>query len=54
MEYAIGKLTDAKSIVGCRMIRLDCTDELVNYYSKRGFRLISKDASGLNRMMRFI
>lgn len=54
VDYAIGKLTDAKSIVGCKMIRLDCTNELVDYYATRGFRLISKDAGGLNRMMRFI
>jgi len=52
MQYAIDKLRDAKGIVGCRMARLDCADELIGYYERYEFNQIRKDHHhGLNQMM---
>lgn len=52
INVAIGKVKEAKRIVGCRMLRLDCTDELIPYYEKRDFSLIRKNNEGdLNQMM---
>jgi len=42
-------------IVGCRMIRLDCNDDMVGYYKKAGFKIIGKSPEGnLNQMMSFL
>lgn len=55
MEYAIGRLREAKEIVGCRMVRLDCSNDLVEYYKENGFKPIrSNDGSNLTQMMIFI
>lgn len=38
--------------VGCRMIRLDCNDDMVGYYRNCGFKQICKNHDGsLNQMM---
>lgn len=55
MDFAFARLRDAKEIVGCRMVRLDCHDELVPYYTKHGFRPITENKPGtLNQMMALI
>ena len=55
LDLAFDKLGQAKGIVGCRMVRLDCHDELIPYYTDHGFRLITKNGSGsLNQMMAFV
>ena len=55
IDYALKLFREAKRMVGCRMVRLDCSDELVQYYEKHGFRLISKNQKkNLNQMMIFI
>ena len=55
IDYAMKLFRDAKSMVGCRMVRLDCSDNLVQYYEKHGFKLISKNQErDLNQMMIFI
>ena len=55
LDLAFDKLGQAKGIVGCRMVRLDCHDELVPYYSEHGFKLITKNEGGeLNQMMAFV
>ena len=55
MDSAIMKLRTAKEIVGCRMLRLDCTDELLPYYLKHGFVMIRKNEDkDLNQMLLFI
>ena len=55
LDLAFDKLGQAKGIVGCRMVRLDCHDELIPYYTDHGFRLITKNESGsLNQMMAFV
>ena len=55
IESAKTKLRESKKNVGCRMLRLDCVDELVPYYSKHGFINIRKNKDkDLNQMMVFI
>ena len=55
IESAKTKLKESKKNVGCRMLRLDCTDELVSYYSKHGFIKIRKNEDkDLNQIMVFI
>ena len=45
----------AMGIVGCRVVRLDCHDELIDYYKAHGFRLITtNDDRSLNQMMAFV
>ncbi len=52
---AIRKAKICMNIVGCRMIRLDCTDDMVEYYKKAGFKLMGKNPDGdLNQMMSFL
>lgn len=52
IDLAIGKVREAKEIVGCRVLRLDCADELLSYYEKHGFTLIRKNPEkDLNQMM---
>ena len=55
LDLAFDRLRKAKGEVGCRMVRLDCHDELIPYYTDHGFRLITKNGSGnLNQMMAFV
>lgn len=55
LDVAFEKLDAAKRLVGCRMVRLDCHDELIPYYQAHGSRLITKNAEGtLNQMMAFV
>lgn len=52
IKFAIKKFQEAKKCVGCRMVRLDCMGDLVEYYQKRGFHRICENKSGdLNQMM---
>ena len=48
---AIGKIRGSKRNVGCRMVRLDCRDELVHYCRGQGFRMVAHDEGSLNQMM---
>ena len=44
-----------KEKIGCRMVRLDCRDELIGYYRSQGFQHIRKNTDkDLNQMVRFI
>ncbi len=55
MAFAVEMLGEAKKIVGCRMVRLDCKDDLVGYYEGLGFRLVGKNKNkGLNQMVKLI
>lgn len=48
-------ISTCKSIVGCRMVRLDCENNMVNYYKGQGFRVITKNnENDLNQMMAFV
>lgn len=52
LDVAFEYLGSAKRLVGCRMVRLDCRDELVPYYSGHGFKMIARDPDeNLNQMM---
>lgn len=55
LDVAFEKLDQARGIVGCKVVRLDCHDELIDYYKAHGFRLITtNDDRSLNQMMAFI
>ena len=55
IDYALKLFREAKRMVGCRMVRLDCSDDLIQYYEKHGFKQISKNMKkNLNQMMIFI
>ena len=55
LDVAFEKLNQARELVGCRIVRLDCHDELIPYYTSHGFKLITKnDDRSLNQMMAFI
>ena len=55
LNYALYKFRISKENVGCRMIRLDCTDDLIRYYKEHGFKQICKNSDGdLNQMMIFV
>lgn len=52
MDFAINKVREAKGIVGCRLLRIDCSDELLGYYEKHGFSKIRKNLDkDLNQMI---
>lgn len=46
MEYAIERLRRAKEIVGCRIARLDCSEDMVRYYNNSGFKPIRRNYDG--------
>lgn len=50
---SISHIKAANNEVGCRMLRLDCHDELVEYYKKNGFSVINRSCgtNSLNQMM---
>ena len=55
LDEAMKRFSDAKEMLGCRMVRLDCRDELICYYRSQGFQSIGKNADlDLNQMTRFI
>ena len=52
VDEAISKIKIAQDIVGCRIIRLDCTDDLVDYYDDYGFSFVDKNSrKNLNQMI---
>lgn len=52
LHYAIGLFEQHRVTMGCRVIRLECTDKLVGYYANNGFTKVKKDAeTGLNQMV---
>ena len=55
VAFAMDMLGEAKRIVGCRVVRLDCKDDLTEYYEGLGFNLVGKNEDkDLNQMIRFI
>jgi len=55
LDEAMKRFSDGKEMLGCRMVRLDCRDELIYYYRSQGFRSIGKNADlDLNQMAKFI
>ena len=52
MEIAIRQLEISKMAVGCRLVRLDCQEELIPYYQEYGFiPVIGNENAGLNQML---
>ena len=52
LEEALDRLRTSKGIVGCRLVRLDCADELIGYYTEKGFRTVVVGSPGdLNHMV---
>ncbi len=59
LEDAIELVKQANGIVGCRVVRVDCQDELIPYYEQHGFRYLceTEPAEGkpsLNQMVQVI
>lgn len=56
MKKAMDLILEVNSIIGCRVVRLDCKDntKLVDYYTEEGFTVLNKNKNGLNRMVRII
>ena len=55
LDLAFEHLDAARREVGCRIVRLDCRDELIPYYAEHGFKPVSKNVDGdLNQMVAFI
>ena len=52
INEAISKIREAQEIVGCRVVRIDCTDELIGYYQEYGFYYVKKNLrKNLNQMI---
>jgi len=52
---ALETFSEGKKLFGCRMVRLDCKDELIDYYRSHGFQKIGRNAENeLNQMAIFI
>jgi len=55
LDIAFEMLNRARDIVGCRVVRLDCLEPLIPYYTAQGFKLITKNEEGdLNQMTAFV
>jgi len=52
MDFALNIINSANLLIGCRTVRLDCRDALVDYYEKKGFIPLNRDGEkDLNRMV---
>lgn len=56
MKKATDLILEVNSIIGCRVVRLDCKDDkkIVDYYIEEGYTILNKNKNGLNRMVRII
>ena len=55
IDEALKTFDEGKRKFGCRMVRLDCRDELIDYYRSNKFRHIRKNCEkDLNQMATFI
>ena len=52
MDVALRQLMISKIVVGCRLVRLDCQEELIPYYQRYGFRSITgNENADFNQML---
>ncbi len=52
MDEALTRIREANAIIGCRVVRLDCADELIGYYQEYGFHFVKKNPDkDLNQMI---
>ena len=55
LDEALKIFFKGKELFGCQTVRLDCRDELIDYYRSHGFRPIGKNPDlDLNQMVTFI
>lgn len=59
LEDAVELIKQANKLVGCRVIRVDCLDNLIPYYREQGFRYLcttepAPDKPPLNQMIQII
>lgn len=55
LNDALGIIHTAYIAVGCRVVRVDCADDLVQYYESHGFTFINKNEDeNLNRLITLI
>ena len=55
LDEAIRTFSKGKELFGCQTVRLDCRDELIDYYRSHNFRHIRKNIDkDLNQMVTFI
>ena len=55
LEDAFRVLHQAFMTVGCRVVRVDCADDLISYYESHGFTFINKNEDeNLNRLVALI
>lgn len=59
LEDAVAIVKQANELVGCRVIRLDCMDELIPYYEQHGFTYLcvtdpTEDKPPINQMIQII
>jgi hypothetical protein len=55
LEEALKTFSKGKDMFGCQTVRLDCRDELIDYYRSQKFRHIRKNIDhDLNQMVTFI
>ncbi|MFT0898543.1 hypothetical protein [Candidatus Methanoprimaticola sp. MG2] len=59
LEDAVELIKQANGIVGCRVIRVDCPDELIPYYEQHDFKYLcitdpTEDKPPINQMVQII
>ena len=59
LEDAVAIVKQANELVGCRVIRMDCMDELIPYYEQHGFTYLcvtdpTEDKPPINQMIQII
>jgi predicted GNAT family N-acyltransferase len=46
IKYALDIFNQSFRSIGCRTVRLDCKHDLIEYYEKNGFHLVSQEKDG--------
>ena len=55
ISLAMSVFMQAKALVGCRIVRVDCQDELIAYYQNNGFTQVSvNEDHTLNQMLTYV
>ena len=59
LEDAMDIIKQVNEMVGCRVVRVDCLDELIPYYEQHGFRFLcvtdpTDDKPPINQMIQII
>lgn len=55
LRYAINLINDLNLKIGCKVIRVDCADVLMDYYEQNGFTFIKRaESNSLNQMVKII